>query len=80
MINQPVHQAALIVQNLKQTNGFFLVTPSEIDQIKASLVVWKLDRQPLDALLKVELLLCLENTVVKVLLQPLVGKVDAELL
>ena len=63
--------------NFEQVEHAHLVLA--VDEVEALLVVDELDHLPLDALALVLLLLALEDVPVELLLQPLVGVVDAEL-
>ena len=65
---------ALIVQNAKKSVGLRLV------ELQTSRVVYKLDVDPVDAFAFVLFLLVLENVLIKIVLQMLVGVVDAKLL
>jgi hypothetical protein len=67
-------EAAELIQQIQDTHGPFL------DEIQHVLVIDKLDVGPVDALLLVLGLLHLEHVLVEVLLQLLIGQVDAELL
>lgn len=65
---------ALVVEDAQQAVGFRLV------ELQAARVIDELDVDPVDALAFVLLLLVLENVLVEVILQMLVGVVDAKLL
>lgn len=65
---------ALIVQDAEESVGLRLV------ELETARVVDKLDVDPVDAFALVLLLLVLENVLVEVVLQVLVGVVNAELL
>ena len=66
---------ALLVQQMQDAHLILAV-----DEVEALLVVDELDVLPLDALALVLGLLRLEDVPVELLLQPLVGVVDAQLL
>lgn len=68
------HALALIVKDAEQAVGLGLV------ELQAARVVDELDVDPVDALALVLLLFVLEDVLVEVVLQVLVGVVDAELL
>lgn len=65
---------ALVVQQTQQAAGLAL------DELQAARVVGEADVGPADALAPVLLLLVLEHVLVEVVLQVLVGVVDAQLL
>ena len=67
-------EVALIVQEEQHTERLLA------DEVKAGLVVSELHSLPTDALLPVLLLLQLEDVLVEVELQLLIGKVDTQLL
>ena len=74
-----VQELALVVQNLQEPKGLVNVTLIPVNEIQTLLVVGEADGFPLNALLEVEVLLGLEDAVIKVLLEPFVGQIDAEL-
>ena len=67
-------EAALLIQEVQDAQGLLL------DQIQHILVVHECDVGPVDLLALVLGLLHLEHVLIEVLLQLLIGQVDAELL
>ena len=68
-----------ILERLLVNDGQDALWPS-LDQMKACLVAWKVCRVPSDALRLVDFFFHGKNLLVKEALQPLIGKVDEQLL